>query len=212
MGTLVIDGHPNPDSLTAALARRYAEGHGDATVIAVRDLDFDPNMRFGYTQHQELEPDLRQTWELLLEADHVVVTTPIWWGSVPSLLKGFFDRVLLPRQAYRYRPSGLPEGLLKGRSGRVVVTTDSPWWWLRFVERNTAMNQFQHSTLGFCGIAPLRSTRLGPVRTSSAEQRGRWLAKVEDLGRADAARRPRRSARTQPALSIQRTSSPSRSS
>lgn len=212
MGALVIDGHPNPDSLTAALARRYAEGHGDATVVTLRDLDFDPVLRFGYTRPQELEADLRQTWELLLEAEHVVVTTPIWWGSVPSLLKGFFDRTLLPKQAYRYRPSGLPEGLLKGRSGRVVVTTDSPWWWLRFVERNMAMHQFQHSTLGFCGIAPLRATRFGPVHTSRAEQRERWLGKVEELGRADATRRPRRPARPHPALSIQRTSSPPRTS
>lgn len=209
MATLVIDGHPNADSLTAALARRYTDGHGEATLLAVRDLDFDPNMRFGYTRHQELEPDLRGAWEALTAADHVVLMTPVWWNSVPALLKGFFDRILLPREAYRYRRSGLPEGLLTGRTGRVVVTTDSPWWWLRLVERDSTVRNVRHSTLGFCGISPIRATRLGPVRTSSPAKRERWLARVEDLGRADAATRP---TRRQPALSIQRTSSPSRSS
>ncbi len=211
MATLVIDGHPNPDSLTAALARRYAEGHGEATLLVVRDLDFDPNMRFGYTRHQELEPDLRRAWDALTAADHVVLMTPVWWNSVPALLKGFFDRILLPREAYRYRRSGLPEGLLTGRTGRVVVTTDSPWWWLRIIERDSTVRNVRHSTLGFCGISPIRATRLGPVRTSSAAQRERWLARVEDLGRTDAAAGAR-SARRQPALSIQRTSRPSRTS
>ena len=129
MTTLIIDGHPNPDSLCAAIARSYSDAHGDARMLALRDLEFDQNMRFGYTRRQELEPDLNKAWQLMLDAEHVVVVTPVWWGSVPALLKGFFDRLLLPRRAYRIKSSGLPEGLLSGRTGRVIVTSDSPWWY-----------------------------------------------------------------------------------
>ena len=186
---LVIDGHPNPDSLTAALARRYTDGHGEATLLAVRDLDFDPSMRFGYTRHQELERDLRDAWEALTAADHVVLMTPVWWNSVPALLKGFFDRILLPREAYRYRRSGLPEGLLTGRTGRVVVTTDSPWWWLRLVERDSTVRNVRHSTLGFCGISPVSFDYLASVKHSSPEKREAWLEQVAAAARADARKR-----------------------
>lgn len=110
MSALVIDGHPDARSLTAALARRYADGHGDARLLALRDLDFDPNLRFGYRERMTLEPDLVDARRALHEADALVVTTPLWWGSVPALLKGFFDRTLLPQQEYRYTKRGLPRG------------------------------------------------------------------------------------------------------
>lgn len=187
MTTLIIDGHPNPDSLCAEIARRYAAAHGDARVLALRDLEFDQNMRFGYTRRQELEPDLQHAWQLLLDADHVVVVTPVWWGSVPALLKGFFDRLLLPRRAYRIKANGLPEGLLSGRTGRVIVTTDSPWWYLRLAG-DTTMRHVRQTTLRFCGIERVKSTRLGPVSGSTDETRAMWLSKVERLARTDSRR------------------------
>ncbi|MDA4890712.1 hypothetical protein PFZ55_27870 [Streptomyces sp. MS2A] len=52
---LVIDGHPDAQSLTAELARRYTVGHGDARVLALRDLDVDPHLRFGYRERMPLE-------------------------------------------------------------------------------------------------------------------------------------------------------------
>ncbi|SMH28465.1 Putative NADPH-quinone reductase (modulator of drug activity B) [Rathayibacter oskolensis] len=192
MHTLIIDGHPNPGSLCAALARNYADAHGDARVLAVRDLEFDPDMRFGYTRRQELEPDLERAWELLDEARHVVVVTPVWWGSVPAVLKGFFDRVLLPRRAYRTKENGFPEGLLTGRTGRVIVTSDSPRWYLRLVG-DTTVRHVRQTTLRFCGVRPVRATRFGPVKASTPEQRDTWLAEAGRLGRLDAKRsgRPR---------------------
>ncbi|MGZ0212256.1 MAG: NAD(P)H-dependent oxidoreductase [Actinomycetales bacterium] len=196
MNTVIIDGHPNPHSLCAAIAANYAEAHGDASVVALRDLQFDLSLHLGYTRRQELEPDLERAWQLLLDAQHVVVITPIWWGSTPALLKGFFDRLLLPRRAYRVRASGLPEGLLAGRTGRVIVTSDSPWWYLRLVG-DTTVRHVRDTTLRFCGIKPVRATRLGPVKGSTVERRERWLAHVARLGRADAARLSARDSRQQ---------------
>ena len=117
MSALVIDGHPDARSLTAALAQRYADGHGDARVLALRDLDFDPSLRYGYRERMTLEPDLIDAKAALQTADTVVVATPLWWGSVPALLKGFFDRALLPQQEYRYTKHGLVDGLLPARHG-----------------------------------------------------------------------------------------------
>jgi NAD(P)H dehydrogenase (quinone) len=193
MTALVIDGHPNAGSLCAALATRYAEAHGDATVLAVRDLAFDGNLRLGYSRRQDLEPDLERAWERILAADHLVIVAPVWWGSVPALLKGFFDRLLLPRRAYQTKANGLPEGLLAGRSGRVMVTADSPRWYLSLVG-DTTVKQLRTTTLRFCGIKPVAVSRFGPVKGSSDEQRRRWLAKAAQHARADAARRNHRPA------------------
>lgn len=187
MPALVIDGHPNPESLTAALARRYADAYGDARLIAVRDLAFDPVLRAGYRGEQPLEPDLRDALDAIFDADHIAVATPIWWSSTPALLKGFFDRILLPKVAYRYRPSGLPEGLLRGRTGRILMTSDSPRWLLPLIG-NPAARQVRNETMRFCGIRPARVMHFADVRHADDARRARWLDRAAEAGSADAAR------------------------
>ena len=185
---LVIDGHPDAASLTARLAASYAAGAGDQSVLlALRDLDFDLNLRTGYRTPQALEPDLVRARELLERADHVAVFTPLWWGSVPALLKGFFDRTLERGWAFRYQENGMPEGLLAGRTGRLAVTSDSPRWYLPLVGDST-VKQVKGRTMEFCGIKPTRVTRYADVRGRSEAQVAAWIRGAADLGAADAAR------------------------
>lgn len=186
MRTLVIDGHPNPDSLSAALAARYAAECDDARLLAVRDLDVDLVLHRGYRGEQPFEPDLADALQAIRDAEHVVVVTPVWWGSVPALLKGFLDRVLLYGEAFRYTDAGRPVGLLAGRTGRLIVTSDSPRWYLPLVG-DTTVRHLRTTTLRFCGIRPVRLTRATGVRTSTPEQRQRWLDRMAADARRDGA-------------------------
>jgi len=186
MPAIVIDGHPNPESFTAALATAYAAAHGDAEVLALRDLHFDPILRVGYRGEQPLEPDLLSARASIERADRIVLAVPVWWGSIPALAKGFFDRTFLPGWAFRYRSSGLVDGLLAGRTGRVIVTTDSPWWYLRLVG-DTTVRHVRGRILRFSGLRSVSATRLGPIRRSTTAQRERWLARVAAAARSDAA-------------------------
>lgn len=190
MPTLVIDGHPRAGSLTAALARAYADAHPDARLLALRDLEFDPVLRCASPGEQPLEPDLVAAAELLRTADHVVVATPVWWSSTPALLRGFLDRVLQAGWAYTYRDHR-PVGLLSGRTGRLLVTADSPGWYLRLLGSPT-VRQLRTGTLRFVGLSSVEVTRFNAVRTSDATRRSTWLASVADLAGSDAAASRRR--------------------
>lgn len=185
---LVLDGHPHADSLTAALADSYAAGAASAgatvTRLTLRDLTFDPVLHAGYRGAQPLEPDLERAQALLDDCDHLAVLTPLWWGSTPALLKGFFDRTLEAGWAYHYQGS-MPKGHLGGRSARLVLTTDSPRWYLGPIQGHPTRKQVIRSTLRFCGLGPVRFSRFGPVRTSDARSRERWIASSHDLGRRD---------------------------
>jgi putative NADPH-quinone reductase len=187
MSALVIDGHPDGRSLTASLAQRYAAGHGDARVLALRDLDFDPNLRFGYRERMTLEPDLIEAKQALHEADTIVVATPRWWGSVPALLKGFFDRALLPQQEYRYTKLGLVEGLLPARNGRLLLLADTPWYFAPFTGL-PAQTHVARGTMRFCGIRSVRTHRMLGVKDADAATITRWLDRAEQLGTVDARR------------------------
>ena len=184
---LIIDGHPDARSLTAELARRYAAAHGDARILALRDLDFDPSLRFGYRQRMELEPDLIDAKRALADAATVVVFTPLWWGSVPALLKGFFDRALLPQQEYRYSKLGLVEGLLPARYGRLFLLADTPWFLTPFTGL-PAQTHVARGTMRFCGIRSVRTTRMLGVKDASPARIESWLSRAEALGHRDGLR------------------------
>lgn len=71
--------------------------------IRLRDLKFNPILEYGYRKRTELESDLLDSQKKILWADHIVWIYPVWWGSVPALLKGFLDRVLIPGFAFKKR-------------------------------------------------------------------------------------------------------------
>lgn len=187
--TLVILGHPNPDSLCAAIAAGYVEGAtragADVELLRLGELDFDPILRSGYREEQPLEPDLVRAQEAILAADRVVLVTAIWWGAYPALLKGFIDRTFLPGFAFRYAKPGRQIRLLKGRSARLIVTGDSPWFWLKLVVGDSTVAALRKSTLRFSGFDPVDLTRFAPVRGSSPERRAAWIAKAVQIGHDD---------------------------
>lgn len=186
---LVIDGHPRAGSLCAALAARYAAGARqaghDVRELSLRTLRFDPLLNEEGHGEQALEPDLQAAQDALRWGTHQVWIFPNWWGGLPALLKGFIDRVLLPGFAFKYRERSLrATPLLPGRTAHLIVTMDSPPWYYRWVMCAPGLAQMKGPILAFCGIKPIRSSPVGPVRGSSPDRRQRWLAQAQAWGAA----------------------------
>ena len=177
---LVILAHPAEDSLCHALAASYVAG-AQQSGAEVRRLDlgrmsFDPMLRQGYRETQHMEPDLVVAQQELLWAQHLVFVYPTWWGTMPALLKGFLDRVLLPGFAFRYRRDSVWwDRLLAGRSAQLITTMDTPPWYYRWFYRQPGHEQMRRTVLEFCGIRPVRVKSFGPVRSATPGQRARWL-------------------------------------
>jgi putative NADPH-quinone reductase len=183
----VVIGHPYPESYCNALAQAYARGavsrDAEVRVLDLSRISFEPNLKYGYHRRTELEPDLIAAQETIRWADHLVFVYPNWWGTMPAILKGFIDRVLLPGFAYISKPNSLTfEKLLKGKTARLIVTMDSPPWYYRLVLRRSGHHVMRRGILQFCGINPVRITEIGMVKTTSAEGLTRWIGKIEELG------------------------------
>lgn len=183
---LVIQGHPATDSFCAALGDRYVEaaraaGH-EVRLLRLAGLDFDPILHEGYRGMQPLEPDLVAAQAAIQWAGHLSFVYPIWWGSVPALLKGFLDRVFLPGFAFQYRAGALfPDQLLKGRTAHLLVTMDTPPWYFRWAYRMPGVHQMRRTTLGLCGVRTLAVAAFGPLVGSGGPQRDRWLERARAL-------------------------------
>ncbi|MEM1327593.1 MAG: NAD(P)H-dependent oxidoreductase [Bacteroidota bacterium] len=184
---LLINGHPDAESYNFALARAYVEGaiESGATVrvINIRELDFNPNLQFGYRKRTELEPDLLKAQADLKWADHLVWVYPVWWGSVPAIMKGFLDRVLLPGFAFKKRDGSLFwDRFLTGKTARIICTMDQPTWYYTLRFSHPSHNAMKKLTMQFVGVKKVKITAVGPVRLSTEQFREKWLQKVKKLG------------------------------
>ena len=185
---LIILGHPDKTSLCGALAASYREGAQEAGVeireIFLGDLRFDPVLRRGYKEIQELEPDLLTAQESIKWADHLVWVYPIWWGTMPALLKGFLDRTLLPGFAFKYREnSPWWDKYLTGKSGRMIMTLDAPVLYDWLIYGAGGRKTMKKAVLEFCGVKPVRVTAFGQAKSSDDAKRQKWLTKVNELGK-----------------------------
>lgn len=184
---LIINGHPDKESFNFALSDAYKKGalHSGAEVkqINIRDLKFDLNLQFGYRKRIELEPDLLESQEKLKWADHIVWFYPIWWGSVPAIMKGFLDRVLLPGFAFKKREGSVWwDKYFTGRTSHLICTMDQPTWYYRWINKGPSHSAMKKLTLNFIGITTVRITSIGPLRLSKDQFREKWLKKIERFG------------------------------
>lgn len=184
---LIINGHPNAESFNFALAESYKNGAiaSGATVetITIANLNFNPNLKFGYQKRTDLEPDLLESWEKIKRADHLVWVHPVWWGGLPAITKGFIDRLFLPGMAFQYRENSVWwDQLLKGKTAHIITTLDQPGWYYRLAFGRPSVNQLKKSTLEFCGVKPIKVSYIGIVKTAAEDQRKKWLEKVYYLG------------------------------
>ena len=181
----IILGHPNAVSYCGDLAQAYAQAAKEAghtvRLFKLGEIAFDPTLHHGYSKRQELEPGLKEIQDAITWANHLVFVYPIWWGSMPALLKGMFDRVFLSGYAFKYREnSQFWDKLLTGRSAHVIATMDTPPWYYRWVYKMPGHNQIKKTILEFCGIKPVKITSLGPVRYAKPAQREKWLQEIKN--------------------------------
>lgn len=187
---VILQGHPDTSKshLCHALAEAYAKAAQDAghTVhqVTVADLDF-PVLRSEEEWTEGPTPaGLRETQQLILEADHLVILFPLWLGSLPALLKVFFEQIL--------RPSLNTEGnnplawrrLMKGCSARIVCTMGMPAFVYRLIYRAHGVKFLKRNILAFTGVGPIRTSYFGMVEGASESRRAGWLKKMAELGRS----------------------------
>ena len=108
--TLVLYAHPFPSrsSVTRALRDTLIEQPG----VQVRDL---------YALYPDFDVDIAAEQQALLQADLIVWLTPVYWYSVPALMKHWFDQVLCHGWAYGHGTQAL-----QGKTAWWVCSAGAP--------------------------------------------------------------------------------------
>ncbi len=144
MKVLIVHAHPEPQSFTAALrdqARSTLEAQGhqvqvsdlyamnwnpvaSAADFAARDnpdyLVYALEQRLG-VKNQSIAADIQGELDKLLWADLLILNFPVFWFSVPAMLKGWIDRVLVSGVCYGGKRF-YDQGGLVGKKALVTLT------------------------------------------------------------------------------------------
>lgn len=167
MHALIVVSHPEPESLTHALAAELAQGiTADASqnTFEIADLaaeGFDPRYQLtdlALSRNQAPAPaEIVAEQARIDRADALALVYPVYWWSFAALLKGWIDRVFTNGWAYDETEDGLlqrlPVHLLAiGASGR--RTYDKHGY-------DAAMRtQIDHGIFGYCSARVVTSELL----------------------------------------------------
>jgi NAD(P)H dehydrogenase (quinone) len=133
MKYLIVVAHPAENSFTMALTRTYAAeleklGHTQRTFDLYRS-SFDPVLGA-----PELAPvdadhpasaDVAQAQDDIRAADVLTMLYPLWWLTMPAMMKGYIDRVFARGFAYESR-DGVVHGLLSGKKAILITLSGAP--------------------------------------------------------------------------------------
>lgn len=187
---VVINGHPDSQSFNSAIADTYIQTAltmgAEVRYIALGRLDFNPNLQFGYRQRMELEPDLVQALEDIHWSEHQVWIHPIWWLGMPAVMKGFFDRAFLPGITFKRNQEGISEGLLLGKTGRIITTAgDMSLAIYQDTYASSGLVQLQKGILDYCGVRSIQNTFIGPLQELDESDRKKHLQRVSHMALED---------------------------
>jgi NAD(P)H dehydrogenase (quinone) len=192
MKHLVVVAHPAEDSFTMGLTRAYAAelekiGHSQRTHDLYR-MRFDPILAASElappsTDHS-ISRDVAEAQDDLRSADALTVVYPLWWMSMPAMMKGYIDRVFSRGFAYEYRSSGL-RGLLSGKKAILITVSGAPLSWLVKSGSWNAVQALQDTHIflscGFALLEHLHFDEVGPELSKAVADQ--HMARVQSCAR-----------------------------
>jgi putative NADPH-quinone reductase len=186
MRALVLYAHPVETSYAAAVLAAALDGlRAGGCAVDLCDLHaegFDPVMtraeRLGY-HDPAFDRSAVQPWiDRLCAAEAMVIVSPVWNFGHPAILKGFFDRVFLPRVTFALRDGRVVPGVVRLRRLAAVHTygaTRLQAWLAGDPPRRFATRVLPRL---FRPDRPARYLALHRMNTATPAERERFLATV----------------------------------
>ncbi len=156
MPTLIVAAHPEADSLTIHLARRIEAALEAAEVADLAGEGFDPRFtpgdRVTYRTGADFPADVRAEQQRLERVTDLVLVFPVYWWSMPALLKGWIDRVFVNGWAFAPGPGGeMQRNLGWLRIHLVPIAGDDAGVYERHGYEQAIRTQIEHGIVDYCG-------------------------------------------------------------
>lgn len=171
MHSLIVVAHPDPQSLTHGIAAQLGEGvsqSGPGHTFEIADLAseaFDPRFNAADLEvHRRQAPppaDVAAEQARIDRADELVLVYPVYWWSMPGVLKGWIDRVFVNGWAYDEGPeTRLVKKLRHLRVHLVAIAGADVRTYARHGYFGAMKTQIDHGIFDYCGASVVTSELL----------------------------------------------------
>lgn len=125
------------------------------------------------------DPLVTKYLQMLRDADGIIFVTPVWWNSLPGMLKGFIDKVMKEGAdlSHTVTKTGIHGELTNLRRAYVFTTSTSPTFYLRWWCGNAIKKLFINVTLKQLGIKSGTWLNFGGISNSKLKRRQAYLEK-----------------------------------
>ena len=156
--TLIIYAHPAQDGHCHAIlqetTRILTEKNIAFEVLDLYKMGFDPvlhdNELYSHGR-REVSAQTKSIQEKISATDKLIFIYPVWWNSMPAMMKGFLDKVLTSPFAYKY-DGGIPQRHLTGKKALIMMTTGASRTLGNLFLGRRAAKIISRDTLLFCGV------------------------------------------------------------
>lgn len=189
MHILVVLDHPNPNSFSAAAAEAFSKGAQSAShTVEFADLhaeNFDPRWTMADIRaegNHQIQGDIEREHRRIERADAICFVFPLFWWGMPSMTKGWLDRVWSWGWAYDQLDD--PEqSMQRKRTGLLLIPAGTRSDEIQSQGYAAAMETaWIKGTLGYFGFSPRRMELLCGS-TGSLPRRKALLDHCIKLGR-----------------------------
>ena len=181
----IIFAHPYNKSFNKVILNNAVEKLDEMqekyTIIDLNKDGFNPVMTEEelslYSQGKSIDPLVLKYQEILKNTDELILIFPIWWMSLPAILKGFLDKVMLRGFAYESGKYGI-KGLLPIKSAKMITTAEAPKFLLNIMGFGMTMRK---ANLGGVGIKNTKWIHYSLRAKGKDEDRKKFLEKVGEF-------------------------------
>ncbi|MBT3304698.1 NAD(P)H-dependent oxidoreductase [Candidatus Woesearchaeota archaeon] len=159
MKNLIIYAHPNKKGHNGFLLEQIKQRLTDYEVIDLYNMKYNPVLSDEELYSKKpfkINADTKSFQTKIKQATNLIFIYPLWWGTMPAILKGFFDKTFTTGFSYEFK-NKMPKGLLKGKRASVFITTGAPKFLSIFMGR--FKRHIKKDILQFCGI----KTKVFPI-------------------------------------------------
>lgn len=186
MKKLIIIAQPSSKWFTHKIVETYkktSESYKDE--VKVLDLykkeNFQPYLEFEDMKVLWKDPNRAKFQKLILWSDEMVFVFPVWWGSMPAIMKNFIDTNFAAWFAYKFQKGkSVPKKLLDWKTAKIFATCDG----IKYMYNNMLCpinldHYLRYYIFWVFGIETTEFTLLSKMRKKTNEEKENILKKIK---------------------------------
>lgn len=189
MRVVVVLAHPDPNSFNHAIASTasaslISAGH-EVTLLDLYAEEFraamSPAERIAYHSDRPLlDPMAERHADIVKRAEAFVFVYPTWWSTMPAILKGWLERVMVPGVGFVFdEHHHVRRGLTRVHRVVGISTYGAPWAYVKAMHDNGRRILLRALRLNTAVLTRRSWLGLYEMNTRTDEQRAAFLRRVD---------------------------------